>query len=388
MISGVFHQQEGKRQERGHGFFRENMGDFILMKYDIFEESFRTFIADCPEEPLDPDARYIFLSDLHMGNGGSRDDLAPNRALIETMLERWYLERDYYLILNGDIEDLSKFPLRAIEGAWPKLLDTIKRFAERGKLRKIVGNHDYDLLARRDYPWQLLPGLVYQSGVNKLFVFHGHQASSLYVKYDYVSDFLIRYFARPLRIKNSGVSKDSHRRFRTEKRIYRAARTLGVIAVTGHTHRPLFESQAKYDRLRIRIEELLLLMNENTPDMREVIRTEIQFYLAEMQTLADAHEREKKTQSLYGSGPFLIPCIFNSGCATGKHGITALEIENGEISLVYWMSSDTTRPYITSEALDRATPDGVAFRYTLQRDRLDAIFTRIEILGQMTEGRT
>jgi UDP-2,3-diacylglucosamine pyrophosphatase LpxH len=376
-----------KSRRQGHGFFPQKMGDLTLMKYDIFEESFRTFIADCPEEPLDPDARYVFLSDLHMGNGGSRDDLAPNRALIEAMLERWYLDRDYYLILNGDIEDVSKFPLRAIETAWPKLLETIKRFAERGKLRKIVGNHDYDLLARRDYPWSLLPGLVYRSGENKLFVFHGHQASSLYVKYDYVSDFLIRYFARPLRIKNSGVSKDSHRRFRTEKRIYRAARTLGVIAVTGHTHRPLFESQAKYDRLRIRIEELLLLMNENTPDMREVIRTEIQFYLAEMQTLADAHEREKKTQSLYGGGPFLIPCIFNSGCATGKHGITALEIENGEISLVYWMSSDTTRPYITSEALDRATPDGVAFRYTLQRDRLDAIFTRIEILGQMPEGR-
>ncbi len=356
------------------------------MKYDVFEASFRDFIADCPEERLDPNARYVFLSDLHMGNGGSRDDLEPNRALIASMLERWYLARDYHLILNGDIEDISKFPFRSIQAAWPELLDAFKRFAERGKLRKIVGNHDYDLLARRDYPWALLPGLVFKSGSGKLFVFHGHQASSLYVKYDYVSDFLIRYFVKPLRIRNSGVSKDSRRRFYTEKKIYRAARDLGVIAVTGHTHRPLFESQSKYDRLRIKIEELLLLMSENGDELREVIRQEINFYLAEMHALESAHDKEKKTQSLYGNGPFLIPCIFNSGCATGKHGITALEIENGEISLVYWVSSDEPKHYITEESLDRATPDGIAFRHVLQRDRLDTIFDRIEILGKSTLG--
>ena len=33
---------------------------------------------------------------------------------------------------------------------------------------------------------------------------------------------------------------------------------------------------------------------------------------------------------------FHIPCVFNSGCVIGKRGMTCIEIENGNISLVHW----------------------------------------------------
>ena len=356
-----------------------------MMKYDTYEESFRQFIKDCPEERLDESARYVFLSDLHMGNGGKRDDLAPNRALIEGMLESWYLPQDYILILNGDIEDLSKFSLQSIRSAWPRLLGIIAQFAERKRLRKIIGNHDYDLSPRKDYPWPMIPGLVYRVGDNRIFAFHGHQASSLYVKYDFVSDFLIRYFVKPLRIRNSGVSRDSHRRYRTERRIYRAARTLGVMAVTGHTHRPLFESLAKYDNIKIKIETLLSRLSDAPFDEKKALTEQIILYKNEMEKLAAVKEREKKTQSLYGTGPFLIPCLFNSGCATGKHGITALEIAGGSISLVYWTTQETARPYIANEALATEISGGAFYRYILKRDTLDAIFTRIDLLADTAE---
>ena len=356
-----------------------------MMKYDTYEESFRQFIRDCPEERLDESARYVFLSDLHMGNGGKRDDLAPNRELIEGMLESWYLPRDYTLVLNGDIEDLSKFSLQSIRQAWPRLLEIIAKFAERNRLRKIIGNHDYDLSPRKDYPWAMIPGLVYRVGENRIFVFHGHQASSLYVKYDFVSDFLIRYFVKPLRIRNSGVSRDSRRRFRTERRIYRAARTLGVMAVTGHTHRPLFESLAKYDNIRIKIEALLSRLSDAPLDEKKDLTKQILLYKNEMDKLAAVKDREKKTQSLYGTGPFLIPCIFNSGCATGKHGITALEIADGRISLLYWTTQETARPYIANEALATEISGGSFYRHILKRETLDAIFTRIELLADTAE---
>jgi len=356
-----------------------------MMKYDTYEESFRQFIKDCPEERLDESARYVFLSDLHMGNGGKRDDLAPNRALIEGMLESWYLPQDYILILNGDIEDLSKFSLQSINTAWPRLLGIIAQFAERKRLRKIIGNHDYDLSPRKDYPWPMIPGLVYRVGDNRIFIFHGHQASSLYVKYDFVSDFLIRYFVKPLRIRNSGVSRDSRRRYRTERRIYRAARTLGVMAVTGHTHRPLFESLAKYDNIRIKIEALLSRLSDAPLDGKKALTEQIILYKNEMEKLAAVKERQKKTQSLYGTGPFLIPCLFNSGCATGKHGITALEISGGSISLVYWTTQETARPYIANEALATEISGGAFYRYILKKDTLDAIFTRIDLLADTAE---
>ncbi len=356
------------------------------MKYDIFEESFRAFIAECPEETIDPTVRYVFLSDLHMGNGGKRDDLGANREIIEGMLESWYLARDYILILNGDIEDLSKFTLASIRAAWPRLIEIFGAFAERGNLRKITGNHDIDLAEKKDYPWPMLPGLVYRTGENRIFAFHGHQASSFYVKYDFVSDFLIRYFVKPLRIRNSGVSKDSRRRYSAERKIYRAARTLGIMAITGHTHRPLFESLSKYDNIRIKIEEILSQLVDSEPKEREALKEQVLLYRDEMHKLASVTDRQKKTQSLYGAGPFLIPCLFNSGCATGKHGITALEIEGGQISLVYWTRSGMTRPYIAREAIETEeieteAVDKTLSRYILQRDRLDSIFTRIDLLG-------
>jgi predicted phosphodiesterase len=352
------------------------------MNYDIFLESFRQFLADCPEENLDEHSKYVFLSDLHMGNGTTRDDLERNRELIETMLERWYLDRDYVLILNGDVEDLNKFSLGAIRTAWPKLLGLIDQFAKRGHLRKIIGNHDYDLLLEKDYPWTLYPGIIYRVGDKRLFVFHGHQASSLYVKFDYISEFLVRYFVKPLRIKNSGVSQDSRRRFRTEKKIYRAARILGVVAITGHTHRPLFESLSKYDNIRLTIEDLIRRYIDAEPRQKESLEKQICMYRDELRDLASAKDKVKKTQSLYGADPFIIPCIFNSGCATGSHGITVLEIDNGKISLEYWTTGARVGPYITSEAIDYETLVNGIFRYTLHRERLDGVFSRIDLLGE------
>jgi predicted phosphodiesterase len=351
------------------------------MKYDIYLESFRAFLDSCPEERLDETVPYVFFSDLHMGDGSSRDDLAKNRALIETILEKWYLVQGYTLILNGDVEDLNKFNREDILKAWPALLGTIAKFAKMGRLRKIVGNHDYDLLAEKNYPWEIYPGLVYRYGDNRLFVFHGHQASSLYVKYDFVSEFLVRYLVKPLHIHNTGVSKDSRRRFRTEKRIYRAARSLGIVAITGHTHRPLFESLSKFDNIRITLEGLLRRYIDSDDRQKEVLECQIRMYRDEMRTLASASEKSKKTQSLYGPDPFLIPCIFNSGCATGKHGITALEIVDGKIALVYWTRANDKRPYIQTEAVDTITVDSLFSRYTLHRERLDGTFSRIALLG-------
>lgn len=355
------------------------------MKYDLFLESFRRFIRDCPEESLDEGARYVFLSDLHMGNGGSRDDLSDNGHLICTILEKWYLARDYFLILNGDIEDISKFPLSAIHAAWPSLLDLFDRFAKKGRLRKIVGNHDFDLLHEKDYRWPLLQGLVLRRGNDRLFVFHGQQAYNFYVKFDFLSEFLIRWFVRPLNIRNAGVRFDSHKRFAAERRIYRAARMLGVAAVCGHTHRPLFESLSKFDHVRFTLEKLLDRYIDADVREKTVLERQIALYRSEILKLASEREKQKKTQSLYGSEPFLIPCIFNSGCAIGKHGINALEIEDGKISLVYWTSGKDERPYLASESRIRETIGSEFFRYTLQSDRLDGIFTRINLLGDTSE---
>lgn len=351
------------------------------MKFTAFLESLRKLMEACPTEALDPAGRYVVLSDLHLGDGGTKDDLEPNRALLETALEKWYLENGYTLILNGDIEDLNKFSLRQIRRAWPRFFAILAAFAQAGRLRKIIGNHDLGLLVEKDYPYPVHHGLKLRHGNRNLFIFHGHQASKFFIKYDYLSEFLVRYLAKPLRIRNTGISGDSKRRFAAERRIYRAARELGIIAVTGHTHRPLFESLSKYDSLRWSLEELLREYAVSGADQRRRIAELVDIYRQELERIPKKELRWDHSRSLYSASPLLIPCLFNSGCATGKHGVTALELDRCAMSLVHWASEGTSRPYIQKEALYKDSLDGGYSRYTLKSDHLDQVFARIELLG-------
>ncbi|HKL85964.1 MAG TPA: metallophosphoesterase [Treponemataceae bacterium] len=355
------------------------------MKYSEFYSVFKNFLDNAPIEKLDETRSYVFLSDLHMGNGGSRDDLTRHRTLLTAALGKWYLKENYILVLNGDIEDLNKFLLSDINKAWKEVLEIIGSFSDKGNLRKIIGNHDVDLLVTRNYPWKLYEGIIFKYGKRKIFVFHGHQASNLYVRFDFLSEFLVRWFLRPLHIRNISVSKNSRRRFRTEKRIYRAAKSLGILAIAGHTHRPLFESMSKYDNITLILENLIQKYVDSPQDKKRKIRTQINLYRKELISLAAEKENIKKTQSLYGAGPLLIPCLFNSGSATSKNGFNALEIRDGKISLVYWTDGKADRPYIASEALKKISVDSRFFRYTLQSERLDSIFTRIELLGDLPQ---
>lgn len=356
------------------------------MKFRKFYQSFQSLLESCPEQALDSNDRYVIFSDLHMGNGGPLDDLVPNRRLVETALKDYYLKNRYHLVLNGDVEDLNKFKLSEIVPAWSDLYSIFNSFAQEGKFWKIVGNHDLYLLKAREYPYPLYHGLQLKRDDQRLFIFHGHQASQFFNEFDYLSEFIVRFLAKPLRIKNSGVSKNSKRRFSTERYIYKAARKMGIVALTGHTHRPLFESLSKYDSLRWSIEELLREYALADFTQRPRIVELLDVYRTELERIAKKGKRGNASKSLYDEGPLLVPCLFNSGCATGKHGITALEIDHGSISLVHWAAEGVSRPYIEKEALYKDSIDGGFSRYTLHSEYLDQIFVRLSLLG--SRGKT
>ncbi|MCK7506537.1 MAG: hypothetical protein MZV70_22425 [Desulfobacterales bacterium] len=91
--------------------------------------------------------------------------------------------------------------------------------------------------------------------------------------------------------------------------------------------------------------------------------------------------QEETVRSLYEAEDAVLPCLFNSGCATGKKGFTGLEIEGGSISLVYWADSRVARPYVEQEALEITPLEGTPWtRYVLKRDKLDYVTARIELL--------
>ncbi len=352
------------------------------LRFDEFMARFDHMLKEGPTEKLSDESKLVFLSDFHMGNGSSADDLRRNRSQILFVLGGYYLPQGYTLVLNGDIEDLGKFRYDAIKRAWAELFAVFDAFAAENRLRKIVGNHDLGLLSLDSYPYRLIESLVLDMGGKKILVFHGHQANHVYAKMNEVSDFFLRYLAKPFHIRNSSVSPESLHRYRAERKIYRATRQAGIVTITGHTHRPLFESFSKYDSLRWSIEILLgEYPGADTERRREIARL-IGIFRTAIEGMRRHEMRHDLSTSLYEDKALLIPCMFNSGCATGRHGFTGIEIAGKQISLVHFRCGEDPSEYLEREALGvEVLGRGECKRFVLRSDSLDSVFTRIELLG-------
>ena len=227
------------------------------MKMQEFLSTMRNLMDRARSESLTPESKIVFMSDFHLGDGTKGDDFRHNADLVSGALESYYLSKGWRLVLNGDIEDLYKFKASKIRAAYAGLYDIFHAFNHGPGLVKIVGNHDLGLFLQEDYEFPLDNALRLDRSDGSFLAYHGHQASRLFMKYNHLSDFLVRYVADPLKIHNTDVPMTSHKRFKTERRMYRVSKELSIISIVGHTHRPLFESFSKYDSLRWNIESLL-----------------------------------------------------------------------------------------------------------------------------------
>jgi predicted phosphodiesterase len=349
------------------------------MTDEQFSEGIRTQMRAAPALPIGPESRIVILSDLHMGDGSANDDLRENGELLATVIDRHYLAGGSTLVLNGDVEDLQKFHLKRIRAAWGPLFAIFDRFAREGRLHKIYGNHDEDLLESSRYPYPLRPGIRLEWGKRRLYAFHGHQASGFFVKHNAISGAVIRYVFHTLGIRNRSPSQDSNRRYGIEKKIYEFSRTTGVVSVIGHTHRPLFESLSKYDRLRNEIERLCLEYCDADAARKAEIEETVAVYREEFGRMGRRDKR--RGRSLYGRD-IILPCLFNSGSAVGKKGVTAIEIEGERISLAYWFEEGKARRYLQLKAGSAAAMEGTPYRrVTLASKSLADVFARMDLLA-------
>lgn len=166
--------------------------------------------------------RFVIFSDLHVGNGKYGDDFRPNAKLFQTALHDYYYEKGYTLILNGDIEELHRYTLAEIRSTWKSLYSLFDAFDAENRLYKLSGNHDSKLFNLPGEPlrYKLYESLKLNYKGMTLFLFHGHQPSYFYEKFNEISGLLLRFIAKPLRIKHYSVAHDKGRRFKIEKRTY------------------------------------------------------------------------------------------------------------------------------------------------------------------------
>ncbi|NTV25391.1 MAG: metallophosphoesterase [Chlorobiaceae bacterium] len=339
-------------------------------------------------KPIDlgSSSKVLILSDLHMGNGGRRDEFKRNADLVRSMLEEYYLPEKYSLVLNGDVEELFKFSIESITEQWRHMYDLFLRFEKNGFFWKTYGNHDADLFEEPNYrlSGHLLEAIKFSYGDEVMLLFHGHQASILlWETYPIVSRVVVlflRYVAKPMGIRNFSTAYNSRRRFAIERSIYDFSNQAKIVSIIGHTHRPLFESLSKVDHLNYRIEDLCRAYPSAAPQERCGIKQEI----AELKTMLDACFTEGKKIGLR-SGRYnniSIPSVFNSGCSIGKRGVTAIEIDGDRIRLVYWFKRKQGRKFVSDR---NSEPEQLGssgyFRIVLNEDHLDYVFSRLNLLA-------
>jgi predicted phosphodiesterase len=330
---------------------------------------------------LSSGGKALILSDLHMGDGGRGDDLNRNGELILDVLEKRYLSEGWDLVLNGDIEELQRFRLPSIRRKWAAMYRIFDRFAEKGKLHKILGNHDEDLVLEHGYPYPLYEAIRIETGVLPIFVYHGHQASHIYSNYNGLVSASLRYVLAPIGVRNISASRSPRRRFHVERRAYDFSLKNGLVSIIGHTHRSLFESLSRFDYIKFEIERLCRDYPLAGGDERGRIEGEVRALRVELAKLKRKERRRSLQESLYGD-ELPVPCLFNSGSAIGKKGATALEIEDGNISLVYWFTEGQGKKFVNRGGYRVETLEGTDRRLAkINSDRLDYVKARIELLA-------
>jgi len=343
-------------------------------------------LSNAREVSLDGTLRVLILSDLHMGNGGRRDEFRLNADLVRTLLADYYHPEGFSLVLNGDVEELFKFSLESITAEWGEFYDLFLRFEENGFFFKTFGNHDAALLDEKEYRLRahMLESVKFRYGKETMLLFHGHQASVLlWETYPLVSRsvvFFLRYIAKPVGIRNFSIAYNSRRRFAIEKSIYEFSNNAKIVSVIGHTHRPLFESLSKVDYLNYRIEELCRAYPAAGGEERLIIEEKITALKEELDSCYKQGKKIGLRSGLYNT--LTIPSVFNSGCAIGKRGITALEIEGSIIRLVYWFNGKQSRKFISDrDNRPRELADTGYYRIVLNEDHLDYVFSRLHLLA-------
>jgi len=353
----------------------------MLIKESILH-SLEKLYANSPRIEISDNDRFVVFSDLHMGNGGMNDDFAKNSHLLDFVLNNYYLKRNYKLILNGDIEELYKFSLKAVAKKWQNIYETFNKFHQQTGLYKIIGNHDYLLGYTKELPYKfpILNSLILDYKGSNIFIYHGHQTANLFEQYSMMVHYSIKYLFRT--VGNNSVPMISQKKFQTEKIAYEFAKQKNIVSVLGHTHRPLFESLSKIESLRFMLENLINLYYRTNNGIRENLEYKIKILKNELETATQVNYSINSVGSIYND-EVLVPCLFNSGSVTGKRGITAIEIKNGRIKLIYWFDRNRSQRYLEDyrHVETRHIPDSNYYKAILRKSKLDYIFTRIKLLA-------
>lgn len=250
---------------------------------------------------FDNSSKLVLISDCHRGDGSWADNFSRNQNPYFAALSHYYNEGFTYIEIGDGDELWENNNFFNIVQTHKDVFRLLIKFFDENRLYLIFGNHDmvkkndkfvkkylyqyYDERNKKYVPLfeniKVHEGLVLRYSVtgDKILLIHGHQADCLNSKGWRLSRFLVRYLWRPLELFGvndpTSTAKNYKKKDDIEKRLTEWVIKEKHMLIAGHTHRPMF------------------------PELGQ-------------------------------------PLYFNSGSCVHPRCITAIEITDGNISLVKW----------------------------------------------------
>lgn len=313
--------------------------------------------------PIDASVdRLVIFSDQHRGVGDKSDDFKGCSKSYAGAL-RHYLEKDFSLVVLGDVEDLWKYSPKEVRNGSDASLAQEGLFHERKRYYRVLGNHD-DRWADKDFFRAQMsgyfPGLepvaslclsLRQGGndLGEIFLAHGHQGTSDSDRYSGISRWFVRHVYRPFQeltgYRTSTPSNDFSLRDAHSKAMYewseaknRANPSRKLLFIAGHTHMPVFLSLNHVERLVLERESLRDPARFR-PRFPQVAASARKRNLEQIETELGYRQERLNIERMPEASEInqRIPSYFNTGCCSFSDGdITGIELEQGEIRLVRW----------------------------------------------------
>lgn len=267
---------------------------------------------------FDADSKFVFFSDSHRGDGSVSDEFAKNRHIFVGALQH-YLDEGFTLIEAGDNDDLWEFPkVRHIAHANQLTYKLLQEFHTQGRYWRMYGNHDMQLsdpeyvthnmhTIRNHYTGKSQPLfenltvheallLRHRESGQEILTVHGHQGDFPNDQAWRWSMFTFRIFWKHLHAfgirSPTSPTRNAFKRHKVERNYVRWILRNGIPLICGHTHRARFP------------------VGDDAP-------------------------------------------YFNTGSTVFSHYITALELENDQISMVTWRVVPDANGYLNvSRKLD------------------------------------
>lgn len=358
-------------------------------KYKKFSKLFNLEqpIAFNPQED-----KYVIFSDQHIG----MPEFDNNKDLYLKALE-YYYSSDYKLIALGDYEELHRYGIKKLKQKYNDVYASERKFLKEGRYFRIFGNHDIDWKKSKRVKkhlhdvmpdLEIVEALKFSWNGHYIFLAHGHQGNFIDDTMGIFGRIILRYIARPLGISSlTSPAKRHTKRRKDETKYYNWAKEKKVLFIAGHTHRPMFESLTKADRIRIKIENMLRkYVGISDPNEKKKIEDEIVIKKAEFERVIKEEGEEAKWIGL-GQPDLVTPCYSNDGSCLHENGITCIELCKNKMSLflLYDKSREANiNKHLRGLTTDLLASDSDAAKYKkqiLEEENLEYIFTRIRLLS-------